>query len=545
MVLKCRTLKQEVGGQITMKRRAFIQLAGGVATTQWLAGCGGTDSTDETAAANRRFGNKAMAPAGTRVYQGASGGTVYGGLYANTLVDLVAQAAPNSWVQVNLNTLYSVWPANDYIPQSSASGPGTPSAVTRCWSSFAWDPLRSRLILYGGGHANYDGNEVYVFEGSTRQWKLGFYASDVQSYQGSAGEFVTVDGPLHAPVSAHTYDNTTYLPVLDRYMTFGGACAHTGGSYIVHDGSETRPSGPYTLDLTHAGKGWVGGVAGSNVHRGSTINLDLPGADAWAVRDYYKDHADPNGVLSWMTAHISCGSAYVEENGRDVVYFTSRPGLHLHRIEFVDQDYRNDIISRVGIANNNPNQWDATLAFDPVKRIALALGSISQSMFWGWDLSNGVQGNFNVFSGGLTGPGVAAWLSAFKQMHGIDYDPLNQRFVLWSEGGQVFGMQHQGGSLSSNWFIEELRDSSGTAGVDRPKTRDELDSEPFGVYSKSDTGVTGKWKWARDLNAFVGLQHTYFGNVWIYKPDNWATPTASRSAQMIEVAAAHQKQISR
>lgn len=524
-----------------MKRRSFFQLAGGLAATPLLPGCGGSDGAD-SAAQGRFATRRVMAPPGARKYSAGSGATVYGGLLSNSLLDLVAAAPPNSWIKLNQNLLYQVWPANDFIPTSSPAGPGTPSAVIRAWSSFAWDPLRSRLILYGGGHANYDGNEVYIFDGTTRQWSLGFYATDVVPYPGSPGEYVTVDGPLHSPVSAHTYDNTTYLPVLDRYLTFGGAAAHTGGSYIIHDGDAKRSSGPYTLDLTHAGKGWVAGLPDTNVHRGAASNVNLPGASAWAVRDYYKDHPDPNGLLPSMSAHISCGSAYAVENGHDVVYLTTRPGFHLHRIEFVDHDYRNDIITRVGTANNNPNQWDATLAFDPIKRIVLILGTNSQSMFWGWDISGGITGNFNVFSSGLTGSGVSAWLSAFKQEHGIDYDPINQRFVLWSEGGQVFGVTHNGGNLSSNWQIEELRSNSGDAGVDRPKTRVELNAETFGVYSKSDTGITGKWKWASDLNAFVGLQHTYFGNVWIYKPANWTSPNTASNAQGLQVSAHHQTQ---
>lgn len=486
-----------------------------------------------------------MAPAGTRVYAGASGTTVYGGLFGTSMLDLIAAAPANSWIQVNTNVIFDAFPALDFLPQSSQSGPGTPTAVIRCWSSFAWDPLRSRLIIYGGGHANYDGNEVYVFDLSTRQWSLGFYPSDTTVVTGA--EYVTVDGSLNSPVSAHTYDNTAYLPILDRYITFGGAAAHTGGSYTIYEGGPVRNAGPYTLDLTHAGKGWVAGQAGSNVHRNSTANVNLPGANAWAVRDYYKDHPDPNGVLPGMTSHISCGTVYAQENGHDVLYFTSRPGLHLHRVEFVDHDYRNDVITRVGIAANSPNQWDATLALDPVNRVILILGSNNQSLFWGWDISGAPKANFNVFANGLTGPGAAAWLAAFRLMHGIDFDPINNRFVMWSEGGEVFAISHGGGDLSTNWYVEQLRSNTGTAGVDRPKTRAELDVETFGVYSKSDTGVTGKWQWAPDLNAFVGLQHTYFGNVWIYKPHNWSRPTAAAatSVHLLQAKARSQAMISR
>jgi len=507
-------------------------LAGSAASLPLLPGCGG--GSDDTAPAQpsgaRRRAAGAMPAPGSRTYHAATGTTIYGGLYSNPLLALVAAAPANSWVKANLNTMYSKWPAEDYLPIYTSQSTGTTSAIIRAWSSFAWDPSRSRLVIYGGGHANYDGNEVYVFNGATRQWSLGFYPSDDYVYNASTGERVTSDGPLHSPVAAHTYDNTAYLEILDRYITFGGAAAHTGGPYAIHDGNAHRSSGPYTLDLTLAGQGMVGGAAGSNVHRNSTLNVNLTGANAWAVRDYYKDHPDPQGALPYMTSHISCGSAYTQENGHDVIYLTSRPGYHLHRIEFVDADYRNDLITRVGNATNNPPDWDATVALDPVKRIILILGHKNFSHFWGWDISGGVQTNFLVGAAGLTGPGAAAWIAGFQMQHGIDYDPINNRFVLWSEGGRIFTMVHNGGALSSNWYVEEVRGNTGTADVDRPKTRTELDAEAFGVYSKSDTSVNGKWKWARDLNAFVALQHCYYGNVWIYKPNNWVPPQQSGNA---------------
>lgn len=470
-----------------------------------------------------------MAPPGSRTYAVGAGATVYGGRYGSPLLQMLADAPENSWIQLNTNQMYGVWPPADYIPLYLASGPGTTSAVMRAWSSFAWDSTRSRLIMYGGGHANYDGNEVYVFDGTTRQWSLGFWPSEIAIYNAATAERVTVDGPLNAPVSAHTYDNTAYLEKLDRYITFGGASAHSAGPYSIHEDGNTRPSGPYTLDLSQAGQGKVGGLTGSNVRRGTSAGVTLEGANAWAVRDYYKDHPDPYNALPYMTGHISCGTAYTQENGHDVIYLTSRPGYHLHRIEFVDADYRHDIITRVGDATNNPPDWDATIALDPVKRIVLILGhtSATSSMFWGWDISGAPQPNFRFQASGLTGPGVAAWVAAFKLQHGIEFDPINNRFVMWSEGGQVFGMHHLGGALNSNWYVEELRTSTGTAGVSRPKTRAELDAEPFGTYAKADTSVNGKWKWAKDLNAFVGLQHCYYGNVWVYKPHNWVAPGGS------------------
>lgn len=519
-----------------MRRRTFVslgaQLAGSVVALPLLQACGGeSEGRAEAPSGGRSRAKGAMAPAGSRVYHAASGATAYGGRFANALVDLVAAAPENSWIKVNLNDFWTVWPPEDFQPcrNKAEPNPGTPSSVIGKWSSFAWDAARSRLILYGGGHANYDGNEVYIFDGNTRQWSLAFYPTDVELFDAATSEYVTVDGTLHSPVSAHTYDNSDYLPKLDRFVTFGGGAAHRGGSFVVHDGAATRPSGPYTLDLTNAGLGMVGGVTGSNVKRYSSANVNLQGANAWAVRDYYKDHPDPDGAIPFLRGHVSSATAYAEENGHDVLYLTTYGGFYLHRIEFVDADYRNDLISLVGYPSQAPMDAVATMAFDPVKRIALSLGQKTRSHFWGWDVSGPPVAGFGVTTAGLTGPGVAAWLDAFVSMHGIDYDPVNSRFTMWSEGGQVFSLSHGGGSLSSNWSIEELRQNSGTPGVDRPKTRAELDQEAFGAYQKADEGVNGKWKWASDLNAFVGLQHNYFGNVWIYKPGSWVAPSSTGS----------------
>jgi len=498
-------------------------LAGGAAALPLLHGCGGGDEVASTAMQASRGKTGLMAAAG-RVYQTGSGGTIYGGRFSNSLLDLIAAAPANSWVQLNQNTLNSVWAPPDYVP-IYVSGPGDTTAVMRAWSGFGWDAKRSRLILYGGGHANYDGNEVYVFDAQTRRWSLGLYPTDVKEWDLTKAERITMDGPLRSPVSAHTYDNNGYLEVLDRFITFGGAAAHVGGAYQIHGDGPSRNAGPYTLDLSLAGRGMVGGLSDTNVKRGTSAGVSLAGAQAWSMRDYYKDHPDPNGVLRFLPEHISCGTAYTVENGHDVVYITSRPGLHLHRIEFVDSDYRNDLISRAGNAGNNPPQWDNTVALDPENRVILIMGDVlSGTHFWGWDISGPPKDNFLVKSGGLTGPGVTAWLAAFSNKHGLDYDSVNRRFVMWSEGGQVFAIKHLDGALNVNWYIEELRPNTGTAGVDRPKTRAELDAEPVGIYSKSDSATLGKWKWAKDLNAFVGLQHNYNGNVWVYKPSNWVRP---------------------
>ena len=48
--------------------------------------------------------------------------------------------------------------------RSTVGHPGT-RRIILAWSGFTWDPNRGDLLLYGGGHANYSGNDVYRWRG--------------------------------------------------------------------------------------------------------------------------------------------------------------------------------------------------------------------------------------------------------------------------------------------------------------------------------------------------------------------------------------------
>ena len=48
--------------------------------------------------------------------------------------------------------------------------PGASVRKITAWSSAALDPDSSRLLVWGGGHADYAGNEVYAFDLRSLQW---------------------------------------------------------------------------------------------------------------------------------------------------------------------------------------------------------------------------------------------------------------------------------------------------------------------------------------------------------------------------------------
>jgi hypothetical protein len=101
------------------------------------------------------------------------------------------------------------------------------------------------MIVWGGGHSDYAGNEAYSFDLATMQWKRLNDPSPVTPCEES-----TPDGK---PNSRHTYGGLAYLADADRMFVFGGVlyCPHGIGS------NATWTLGLETLDWTRmdAGRG--------------------------------------------------------------------------------------------------------------------------------------------------------------------------------------------------------------------------------------------------------------------------------------------------
>lgn len=453
-------------------------------------------------------------------YSCASGGVISAGRtrYPHAaLLDTIAAAPPGSWINVNANTIQSVFPASDYCPDYMA-GVSNPATVILAWSGFGWDSKNHRLVIWGGGHANSSGNYVFEWDGVSRNWELAYHSSNV-IYNASSG-YVNADGDLHSPISSHTYSNNVYLPKLGRFLTFGGA-AHSGGnSFVVREGDAILRGlpGGYTLDMANAGKGWVGGVAGSNVHRNTTVGVDLPGANAWYARDYLL--ANPSHV-TYDFSHVNGHAVYADEGGKDVVYVAGRFGggtsPWLLRIEYSDaNNSATDVVSQVGQAWNN-NSSDAGAALDTTHNVFAYLGDATYPIY-GWDLkyASPTNHNFRVPAAGFTGSGATEFLTESLQGMGLLYDQNRGYFVAWSRGGKLWSITAPSGDPTpmTGWTVTKLADPASP----RPALYSEMTS------IGEDSGVHGKWKFAPDLDCYIGLQGSTAGNIWLFKPTGWTDP---------------------
>jgi len=165
---------------------------------------------------------------------------VYGAI-GNTLVQPAASMAtiqagigsgnerrglPNTigWYQIPNTVLTSVCPPVSQFP--AIQGVEGCKAVVNDWSGGAADTRRNRLVVWGGGHHGYYGNEVYALDLNNPQM---IRLNDPSSVTGI--DFNTFCGETYAdgtPSSRHTYGGITYVPSIDSLFSDGGSKAGCG-----------------------------------------------------------------------------------------------------------------------------------------------------------------------------------------------------------------------------------------------------------------------------------------------------------------------------
>jgi hypothetical protein len=416
------------------------------------------------------------------------------------LSSLLAATPAGGWVKASTNLYSDAWPTGaDAVDPTR----GWPGAVVSAWSSFAWDSSRGDLLLWGGGHANYVGNEMYVWDGATGAWGRGSLPSRVD-----ANGFI-IGGP--APQSSHTYDNNIYLPVNDMFLTFGGAAAPGGGAFQKTDGINVSRAGPYMWDPTKADPNKVGGTTGSGWN---TDNV-AQGGNMWIDRQGQWTGTQPQFVST---------TAYRTENGKDVVYLSADqaasgfPSLYRYTVG----DVRNggqDQWEKIGVSWNTAG-YQTVGTIDTIHNLYIKTATItgtytSDLTIWDLGKANVANPNSNLDIGInlVNEDGSDFKITGF---YGIDYDSANNSILLWDGndgGGTVWSAKvitGADGKIGSNttWTVHEIP----SATLDHP-------------HGNFHTAVLGKWHYDSALNAFIALDEVtnagggaWDAGVWLYKP---------------------------
>lgn len=415
------------------------------------------------------------------------------------LQSLLAATPAGGWVQASTTTFASAWPTG------GSAAPWTPnnaSALPIAWSGFAWDSLRGDLVFSGGGHANYIGNEVYVWQGSDGTWTRGTLPSKVNT-----SNYMVVG--QDAPQASHSFQTNTYAAVSDRYVVLGGGTWNSGGSLADMNGR----TGPWWWDPSRADPNKVGGADGTG------WDSSKQGSQSWQKRT---DNFPWAGQAGNSGTAYSYASGYRTEAGKDVIYYTMEshgsgfPSLWRYELGTPTQP---DTWQKVGvtwnsIAGQGTAMIDSSRGFF-VRTADNVAGYTSDLAIW--NLANNNTANpvanhdFGVRLVTATG---GEWSFAYGAS--IAYDVHSDEYVIWDSKAQgsvwITRPEFNGdGTMKSVWTVDLV--SSATP------------AQPVGNLVN---GVWGKWKYVADLGAFVAMD-AYDATkqdaaIWLYKPMVTAVP---------------------
>lgn len=156
------------------------------------------------------------------------------------------RARMQTWHSVVTRGMNALWTASatplsssGVLPSTIPTPGGTAySKIFEAWGGGVLDSDRNQLIIWGGGHSDYAGNEVYAFRLNTLSWaRLTTPPSDAvitgSSGIESSGYYATtaVSGvaDTQQPRARHSYNNCHYSPQEGKMVVLAGTGIYPSG----------------------------------------------------------------------------------------------------------------------------------------------------------------------------------------------------------------------------------------------------------------------------------------------------------------------------
>jgi hypothetical protein len=197
------------------------------------------DSTLLTAHSVTLIGLAASTTYQFRVHSTDAGGNaaVSVNLSFTTSVQSGGGIPPGTWLEVTNSHL----PVYNGPLANAIHGNTGPVSIMDAWNGAALDTVNDRLIVFGGGHQDYYGNEVYAFSLSQRTWSQLSLPSDPggtcnPSTNGCLGPTL----PDGQPTAVHTYDTPNFIPALNAVFSMAGAINTGYRDYWLFDLTQNK-----------------------------------------------------------------------------------------------------------------------------------------------------------------------------------------------------------------------------------------------------------------------------------------------------------------
>jgi len=182
------------------------------------------------------------------------------------------------WCQVPSINMSNVC-ANPNSTTPALQGNGNTADTSLCgttvgaWSGGVWDSANNRFLIFGGGHTDYNGNEIYAVNFAANPITMTL-VKNPSNPTGVTDNSTSCTGSYTDgnPASRHTYQGLVYLPTTAQMLMTGGSVAC---------GSGAGPVPPETWRLTVSGLTWAKdnytgtGPSHFNSTNYQTDNIDL------------------------------------------------------------------------------------------------------------------------------------------------------------------------------------------------------------------------------------------------------------------------------
>lgn len=282
------------------------------------------------------------------------------------------------------------------------------------YSGATLDAARQQIVLWGGGHNDYFGNQLLRFELATLTWQLEYSPTSLCLYP-SDPTYVFTNG---MPVSRHTYDHIGVISHLGVLFSFSGACAE---GPLWNGGWSFADVWTYDFDA----QAWTDHTA--QVTGGDDYGLGLPGNSGEydpVTRLWF--HLTPDGVWAFDLSTLTW--TRMTWDGPPGIERASVLDLVRRRIWSYGGSYGGDAaLSAYDIASNafvvvstvNPpgTRSAAGLTYDAANDDLVLFGGASDSSVWNYDLATATWTEYAV-AGGPAGSAVYGRFM-YEQTHNL------------------------------------------------------------------------------------------------------------------------------
>lgn len=347
-------------------------------------------------------------------------------------------AAP-VWEEVASSSLQSSGVLYDWSP-SSVPGVTGYAAIMSAWSGAAFDPTRNRMMIHGGGHADYAGQEIYAFDFDDNTWYR-IADPDTVAAIASANRLTCYDCTITDEVACTTasgtwdsFSSTCLIPAYDNKT----ACERAGLTWKCSPPDRTvndYPRSVHTYDRLF----YNSTEDALCDPRGSVGYAWCTTGSAMACWDLTNGGWDWSYTTTNIVGGTGSGSAIDPDTGD---YWIGGSGYLAHYDVSTDTWNRGSSDVWMSVTyNKNAVIDDANDFFVMTQRTG---NNASDKKIYAMALTDFVSGSTDLSNYEIkpTGTGPATNFQATA----MAYDPVGQRIVVWDGGTTVYYLTYSGGS---------------------------------------------------------------------------------------------------